>query len=346
MKRSLTVFILFFSVHTSVLFAQFPFPVPEYTDSLRRLGEKILGSSSDFSRFEANEKFKGLLIFMLSHDGAYDLDFTVVKNLSALTAPDKKFRIFTWVVPRTDMSYECFGLVYSWNERKKAWVTYELEDVKNDITNPEKKVFRKNEWWGALYYELIPVKSNGSRYYTLLGWDGSTALSNRKVIEVLSFNPLGQPSFGASLFSGYGKQQKRIIFEYADFTQMVLRYEKQAYVIEKKKKNTKKNQPKPDNRNAVNSDGFKAQQNQDDNVKRKRKPADMIVFDHLIPMNSSLNGQYQYYVPEVNIVDGFIFKDGKWLFKPDIDARNAVKPQDSAPPKDPKSKIPELITNY
>jgi len=342
MRPKFAVVFLTFLLCTKLVFSQFPFSVPEYTDSLRKLGEKILNSKTDFARFEANEKFKGLLIFMLSHEGAYDLDFTEVKNLSALTAPDRKFKIFSWIVPKIDVSYECFGLIYSWNERKKVWETYELKDVKNEITNAEKKVFRKNEWWGALYYELIPVKSNGSMYYTLLGWDGSTSISNKKVIDVLSLNPLGQPSFGASLFSGYGRQQKRIIFEYADFTQMVLRYDKQAYVIEKKKKNSKKSQPKPPKKNDLTSGGFKAQQNQDDNVKRKRKAADMIVFDHLIPMNSSLQGAYQYYVPEVNIVDGFIFRDGKWVFMPDIDARNVVKPIDKAPPKDPKSKIPAV----
>lgn len=341
MKRRFSVFFVLIFFQISNLFAQFPFSVAEYTDSLRRLGENILGGPTDFARFEANEKFKSLLIFMISHKGAFDIDFTVVKNLSALTSPDKQFRIFSWVVPKTDLSYECFGLVYSWNERKKVYTIYELEDVKKDITNAEKKVLRKNEWWGALYYELIPVKSNHNKYYTLLGWDGSTSMSNKKVIEVISFNPSGQPSFGASLFSGYGKQLKRVIFEYSENSQMVLRYERQAYVIEKKKKNTKKSQPKPENTNTVTSKGFRAQQNADDIVKRKRKPADMIVFDQLIPLNSSLNGQYQFYVPELNIVNGFLFKNGKWIFMPDIDARNAVKPQDSAPPKEPKSKIPE-----
>ncbi|HXP48362.1 MAG TPA: hypothetical protein VN922_00325, partial [Bacteroidia bacterium] len=49
---------------------------------------------------------------------------------------------------------------------------------------------------------------------------------------------------------------------------------------------------------------------------------DMILFDHLGPMQDGLEGQYQYYGPSFQI-DGLAFKDGKWDFVENVDARNS-----------------------
>lgn len=325
--------------------AQYSFDLVEYTDSLKKLGEKILDGKSDFERFEANEKFRALLTFMISHGNATTYDFSSVKNLSALGNAEKTFRIFTWIIPKLDDSYECQGILYTFNERKKSFDIIQLQDVKYEVTNPDKKVFRKTDWYGALYYEIIPVKSNGTQYYTLLGWDGNNAMSTKKVIEVVTFNPTGQPTFGASLFTGYGKQPKRVIFEYSDNTQMVLRYERQAYTIKKKKNRKVRNPNPPPGQKELKSDGFRAITNEDEYYRIKRKSATMIIFDRLIPLNASLQNQYQFYVPETNIVDGFLFYKGRWQYVADVDARNAYRPQDDLPEKKVRNKVPPLTTN-
>jgi len=46
-----------------------------------------------------------------------------------------------------------------------------------------------------------------------------------------------------------------------------------------------------------------------------------IVFDHLIPSSSKLKGIYEYYGPELNIVDAFIIEKGKWSFEEDTDIK-------------------------
>jgi hypothetical protein len=43
----------------------------------------------------------------------------------------------------------------------------------------------------------------------------------------------------------------------------------------------------------------------------------MIVFDHLSPFKPSLEGQFQFYGPDLSF-DGLIFEDGIWLYKSDI----------------------------
>jgi hypothetical protein len=47
----------------------------------------------------------------------------------------------------------------------------------------------------------------------------------------------------------------------------------------------------------------------------------LIVFDHLAPSQSKLEGQFQYYGPDFSF-DALNFSKGKWIYIPDIDARN------------------------
>ena len=53
-----------------------------------------------------------------------------------------------------------------------------------------------------------------------------------------------------------------------------------------------------------------------------------IVFDHLSPSEPKFEGQFQYYGPDFSI-DAFEFKKGKWVYKPDIDARNKSTSKDA-----------------
>jgi hypothetical protein len=49
--------------------------------------------------------------------------------------------------------------------------------------------------------------------------------------------------------------------------------------------------------------------------------SERIVFDHLVPASSKLKGIYEYYGPELNIVDAFIIDKGKWIFEGDTDIK-------------------------
>jgi len=113
----------------------------------------------------------------------------------------------------------------------------------------------------------------------------------------LRFKSSGTPVFGAFLFKRYNKKKtKRVILEYSATVMVSLKYDDQAFYIRKNTRNKKK--------------------------KLKRINERMLVFDRLMPMDPNLEGQYEYYVPETNIFDGFVFHNGKWIFIKDVDARN------------------------
>ena len=71
----------------------------------------------------------------------------------------------------------------------------------------------------------------------------------------------------------------------------------------------------------------------------------MIVFDRLAPIDerngntmADFTGQYQFYVPETNIVDAFVFDNGRWVLTKDIDARNPQTPKKKKNPYSEKKK--------
>ena len=73
---------------------------------------------------------------------------------------------------------------------------FPLFDVSMFTGNPLDSVRNRNNWIGAIYYRIILKEHNGKKYYTLLGFDDYSVSSNKKWMEVLSFNNNGEPVFG------------------------------------------------------------------------------------------------------------------------------------------------------
>lgn len=81
-------------------------------------------------------------------------------------------------------------------------------------------------WLGALYYQIVTIKTKSTKYYLLLGYRPNGLHTSKKVIEPLSFGLSGQPLFGQRVFNVNGKQQlQRIIFEFSARASMALRFE-------------------------------------------------------------------------------------------------------------------------
>ncbi|MFH0864549.1 MAG: hypothetical protein V1904_00020 [Bacteroidota bacterium] len=269
-------------------------------DSLKILGNLILNGESDFIKYNANEKFLILLEGTLISENSFKYPFDSLTMIARITSPDNKFRIFNWNIKKSDNTYEYFGIIQVWNKKQKKHVLYPLNDNSDKITKPESQLLDNLNWYGAHYYKLIYNKSGGKKYYTLLGWDGNDLLTQKKIIDVLVFHSNDKPVFGATIFKYNKKVQKRVIFEYSATTSMSLKFEKQYMLYGK-------------------------------------KPRKMIVFDRLAPLDPNLEGQYQFYYPETNIFDAFIFRMGKWAMLKDVDARMQKMT------KEEKAKIKKII---
>lgn len=145
--------------------------------------------------------------------------------ISKVDAPDGSFRLVTWNVPLLDGTHRYHGMLLR-ADRKGAQLI-ELRDGTAGITAPEVPELGADRWYGAVYYQVVPVRKGGKTYFTLLGWKGYSKVETRKVIDVLHFKG-AQARFGAPLFGTGRLRATRKVFGYGFQSTMMLRHEPEA----------------------------------------------------------------------------------------------------------------------
>ncbi len=183
---------------------------------------KVLGAAQRDSQSDSiSASIKAGLRKLLDTDDAFTTSFDDIP-MSRVDAPDGKFRLFTWNVARSNGTFlfEGFLLV----KDKKRRVLYELRDMTEKIPTPTLPQLTPENWYGALYYTVVPMKKGAKTYYTLLGWKGFSNVETRKVIEVLSFKG-AVPAFGAPLFGEGRVKRMREVFGYSFQTTMSVKWD-------------------------------------------------------------------------------------------------------------------------
>jgi hypothetical protein len=200
----------------------------KYEDTLKVLQyEKIKPHTNDAYKKQANDKFSAMLKKALMVPGSFTYPFDSITTMSKLTSPDKKFRIINWDVPRYDETIGFFGFIQSYNPKTQQYTLYELHDQGSASATAELSAGTPDKWFGMLYYKIIPSETEKDTYI-MLAWQGYTGIITRKIIDILSFNAEGVPTFGKAIFrrppAGYKSTAKRIVFQYSAQLYMSLEY--------------------------------------------------------------------------------------------------------------------------
>ena len=176
-----------------------------------------------------NNPFESYLKKVLENDAAFKYPFdSLSKFMSIIKSPDEQIRIFNWnyELVNEQQLYGCF--IVKFDKKSNSYSTIKLNDASMFAKDPEYTQYNKKNWYGALYYAIIPVKKDKSVYYTLLGWDGNNKFSNKKIIETMSFQSNGNIKFGLPYFTyPNGKTKKRVVFQYNKQSYMSLKYFKE-----------------------------------------------------------------------------------------------------------------------
>jgi len=203
----------------------------KYQDSLTKTAATMYSAEANTQRFEQNAKFIKLLVTALKTPGSFNFGFDSLKTISVVESPDHAFKIFSWYIPEEGGTYRFFGTIQMATKDGKLKLyplidgTANLKDV-NQLTTAK-------EWYGARYYEIIPLKIGGQKTcYALLGWKGNNQKTSKKVIEILSFNDTAL-SFGKPMFEAVKNTplKNRIVFEYNKLNSMTLRLDKNEQLI-------------------------------------------------------------------------------------------------------------------
>lgn len=224
------ILFIFGTLSLSLKAQQAPGALNVFQDTLIKISSRVIAAQGDAEKLEINGSFVKTLVEALKTPNSFSYPFDSLKNVSVIKSNDQAFRILSWYVPLENGTYRYYGAVQM-NTKSGPLKLYPLIDQTDNISDPN--VMTNNQkWFGARYYEIVPVTSGGrSPYYVLLGWKGNTQTTTKKVIEILAFDR-DKLTFGAPVFDGKElKGKNRVIFEYAKSNAMTLKTDMKAGMI-------------------------------------------------------------------------------------------------------------------
>ena len=169
-------------------------------DTLKDYSFYLNTDSLPADRMISDSSFTKTLVRALQIKNSFYYPFDSVVGISKLYAPDTSFRIFTWVIAFDDYYVRQKGAI-QFRTPDGSLKLLPLRDFSEFTTKPLDSVRTRNNWIGAMYYNIIKTQHKGKNYYTLFGFDNNSAMSSMKWIEVLTFNEKNEPIFGGPFFS-------------------------------------------------------------------------------------------------------------------------------------------------
>ena len=221
-----------FSVICVASFAQqlSPKEIAKFEAAESILAEELTGYNNDSLSFEARvaiiHNFIPKFVAILKEKNSYLHPFDELKLLK-VTAPDNSFRIFTWQLKEPLGTHKYYGALQK-NDDKLA--LFPLFDYSDTMRVHVQETLSYDNWYGAAYYQCLQNEVDGKSYYTLFGFDEADFVSNRKILEILTFDDTGNPIFGAPIFSftdslGNVTTKNRLFLEYDDKASVKLNYD-------------------------------------------------------------------------------------------------------------------------
>jgi hypothetical protein len=206
------------------VFSQPKGPVP-LEDSLYQLFQEFQVLQEPEERSRHNQDILEFMRCSLLRPETFRLRFDSLRKMAGiLDSPDGLFRIFTWNIPLGPFIHEIHGVLQVKNPQENLCKIYILSDRFDSIPDLLHRETGPAEWPGALYYDIRRDKYRKEVVYTLMGYNFHDRWSDKKIIEILHFDPDTTPRFGKPVFSTPDGIQHRVIFEYSGDVAMNLRY--------------------------------------------------------------------------------------------------------------------------
>ncbi|UCG27521.1 MAG: hypothetical protein JSV24_11195 [Bacteroidales bacterium] len=207
-----------------------PDNLPEKEMILKSHFERLAQSRDDAEKVAINKKIIDLFKEVLEEENSFKYPFDSLVNIGNITSGDKKVRIYTWNIAFTDGTHRYCGFVQHYLKSEKKYKIYFLSD-ESDLDNSLNEIpVTGNNWYGALYYQIIPVRSGKSIFYTVLGVDMNNIFTRKRIIDIIYFTDEGI-RFGFPLFTDGNLVRHRVIFEYSARLTMNLKYDKSSKMI-------------------------------------------------------------------------------------------------------------------
>ncbi len=170
-------------------------------DTLVEYARYMITDTLQEDRMISDSIFTRTLVRALQVKNSFYYPFSSVAGISKLYAPDSSFRIFTWNIQYDEYYSRQKGAIQL-PTRDGSLKLFPLRDVSEFTENAMDSIRTKDNWIGAVYYNIIKTTdTRGKNYYTLFGIDHNNVKSTKKWIEVLHFDNKNSPLFGGPLFT-------------------------------------------------------------------------------------------------------------------------------------------------
>ena len=188
--------------------------------------EKLFGRLSlnipDNEKIRANDSIEFIIDSYVRSDSVFDHKYTNLKYLGQIISRDVRLKIVSWNVLLKDSPsrYYCYFInrKREGNRINKLISGYRKETIRTDT------VYSEDNWYGALYYDMRPVKKDNQVYWMILGIDYGNPAITRKIIDVLSFNSKDEIIFGKKWFENGKTAKFREVLEYSFNAVISLRF--------------------------------------------------------------------------------------------------------------------------
>ncbi|MEP6750230.1 MAG: hypothetical protein ABJB86_21000 [Bacteroidota bacterium] len=241
-------------------------------DSLKIYADSMINGITAGKRFFSDSQFVKTFVRTLKISNSFFYPFDSLPTVSKLYPQDSTFRIFTWQLKKDDYMYYQKGAIQM-KTPDGSLKLYPLFDASMFTAKPGDSLRTRKNWIGAIYYRIVQKTFNGKKYYTLLGFDDYTVSSNRKWMEVMSFDDqTGEPVFGGPMIT------------FKDDTTRVKPVLNRFDIEYKKEART---------------------------VFNYNPEMDMIIYDHLISETEE-PGKKDTYIPDGDF-EGFKWENGQWV---------------------------------
>ncbi|MFN5418595.1 MAG: hypothetical protein ACK5B9_16165 [Flavobacteriia bacterium] len=220
MKYCISIVYMCFGI---ILLAQVDSTLYNREQQLKIYLNDLRAATDNASKEQKNKVFKEYLAQTIEIGGAIDYPFAELKTMGSIKSPDNSFRLFNWNIEQDDRTNKYFCYILRFDDKKKEWKTIELIDNSASMPPRPDEILDEKNWYGALYYKIIPIEKSNKTLYTILGWDGNVS-SNTKLVDVLSFSG-NKVKLGNAIFKMNDGLHKRLFFEHSKKAFMSLNYD-------------------------------------------------------------------------------------------------------------------------
>ncbi|MBK7763774.1 MAG: hypothetical protein IPI46_10460 [Bacteroidetes bacterium] len=203
--------------------------IEKIEDTLVFLADSMYFSQLDDSRITGNEEFIKVFKRLLKLPNSYNAALAKLKNkIVIMPSPDKLFKMYNWEIVRNNVERRYYCVI-----QMEDGTVHPFIDISDQVIRGiEDSIFTNQRWFGTLYYNLIMKESDAGKHYFLLGWNGNSLNSEKKIVDVLQFDTRGKCSFGAPVFDvlerGKRKKTNRFVMEYEKAAKVSLNYDKES----------------------------------------------------------------------------------------------------------------------